>query len=622
MNKVNILPVCTGCDWDTVVDNCGSQIWPLSTQDEYDSLLKYASIFGVSLKKITKKHIRKKHIEKSEHSDYYLNKSSSNYVIANKEFETIAKLYAHLTNSKYLLTDNTSDLYQFTGAAVWIVARNFLDKLDSELLIKLQGKESIPGLLVVNDNTSIRKQLLLSSAALHLNTLDPKSKNNIISFDGQSDHNLSDYKNIQYFNRLSSSNLVKNAFLNGSNCITIKSHSDGIDSFLGEDLTICPLTDELLKLGKTNKKSIYCIETGKCYRHMLPTEDAIKSNLTLSCNKIRTKILILTICHGILGKKGLYDPIFSLFDQILARGIVGSILIPWGVVGTTNNTITNLLNTLESKKILGRSVSLHNISSIKNSSRVLYLLFGDNRITLKESNSAAFKPLKRRNLPSQKKQNDNYDSVGAAFLGSFLSNASSVKDRHLSELALKALEGVTLYRHVGSNGIPVEDQENKIGEVMRGAVLDYIAAQGVMISHSWVSLVEYRSIQRKDYCISCHALVDEEVSQFHDITLSPRAVSYCRNCGIIKDAPFKSNIKITKKGNYLHLKNCVVRGEWAAIGHINCQDESLNTSFLWPTGSNGLPKEKIKLRMKVPPGGIYFSFAIIDRASLSIATCI
>jgi hypothetical protein len=551
-------------------------IWSVKTQSELNGLQKLAKVFGSSLKKVT--------------GEFGYSKSIEEEVVGlGKEVEKSGLLYAHLTKRKYRSAENIKDLSAGNIPSIVVTKTQFLDNELLEFLYtpRTTGKQS-PGIICSDDPQLLRQQVLVRSAAAHL------SENlNSLRIDVIPSLPINHLKKLGYeiVGGKASPQKVRDAIGNGAGLLRISTHSDGIDTKLGKDLTLCSMLDL-----QTKPNEIYsptCHATQFCHRHKVSLKEILQSDKLVSPEGVVAGIFILHCCAGLRLPSGYIDVNWSLGPRFFNSSSLGAILTTWELVITTPAQTDILTRNLSAGVSVGKALALFNNSNeAKKFGRNRMCLLGDPRVRIpvRESNSidleqravvinknAKFKETTHAK-PSPDLKTEFFD-----FCFTNLKNLTS--DEQEVSIINQVLAKISEYE-IGSFRIPdMVDNSAKLS--MQIAIMNYILDHRSQFYHAWLLLADKFSTRNSTRtCQICKQMTNITKVRIKLSKEFSRNLIMCPNCGILKDSPSSFNLELLLKDKTIKLigklpqKNCTIKVV-AATSDDNW------TKWDWPSDGNG-----------------------------------
>lgn len=250
-----------------------------------------------------------------------------------------ARLYAHLTRRRYRYARRLTDVLGKRPPAVVVTT---LDRVDSDLLEWLYPVVprvgSVPGIVCARDAPSLRRQVLLRSAAAEFRGPAGHSRVDVIP---SLQIGRTRMNGAEILGGRASPHAIRAALARGAGVLTIRTHADGMDAFLGSRLTLCPM--DQLPTGADPERSPRCWATGVCHRHPGTVGSVLRSGVVISPDGFSARVLVLDVCRGLLPADGPLDPAWGFLYRMLHSPLIGAILTPWEIT-ISDFTLTDVLS--------------------------------------------------------------------------------------------------------------------------------------------------------------------------------------------------------------------------------------------------------------------------------------
>lgn len=518
-----------------------------------------------------------------------------------KDLSEHARIYAYLTDRKALITDTIEDWKptKFKGVVLTLSHR-----LSPNLFERLyeQGGDNAPGLIYANTKETLYDVLiikaLLSRFSLHLNS-------NKFVF-----HETKPSDKLEEVHKLMTQN---------NDVLSIHTHADGLDVFLGEKMLCC--MENLPKQFDVNL-SPSCFKNNYCHRVELPFEKALKSNRILFPSQIQAKLLFLHVCWGISLRPHAIESCWGFAQQLLNNNKIGAILTTWKVMALTGKDKSlEILNLLESGKNLGEAVAYYNqLDEIKEQNATICLL-GDPK---------TFVNIKPQLRPSSKNRDVNmlYDKtfiVDISFLRNFvLKQIIDSKDDYQQSLLNDIFQFISLYELAFNTGSDPEGSANNFGYQIRHLFFEFLFTKTYLPRNSWYVFEDKSTIvDESESCFQCGEKTVSRISTLRISHAKQRYTTLCPCCGLIRDTPIHfKNLKFKHAEKKLH-----ITGDWPSItphtyaGIILFHPiKKFKRKYIWPTDEKtGIPIPTIPIPTSFKAKGhLYLSFFFMEGCNQSV----
>ncbi|HEU0080085.1 MAG TPA: hypothetical protein VFQ76_20730, partial [Longimicrobiaceae bacterium] len=446
----------------------------------------------------------------------------------------LAPLYAHLTGRSWSVADDERSLRALPAPTVVVTSARFLSSTLLDQLYPHESGDPAPGLVFGHTFEELRREVLVRSAAAGLR--------GPLTLRSAEFYALSRAEPVHTPARRVLSGEVTAAEVRArasadAGVLTVVTHSDGIDAYAAGDLTVCRMDRPTLFV---DRRRPYCLETGVCFRHGMPVEDFVRSGRMLSPDEFRCRVLVWGTCYGLLCEDGTLDPCSSLLARFLANPRIGAIATSWGAVMLNRRVLSPLVEALARGTNLGDALGFFHRSALARTLGVRLCLLGDPRAALPRARpqDRAMRPATR----APRREADGVDWGELTFLRAYLGHATLSAVGTLQRLGQAALEAVTVYEYLALRGLRLEGEESAAGPSLRRAVIEFLTRRGPVISIDWGALTaNVRSLPRSA-CPSCGLAVAATVHRLRVPNASPRRLRSCPRCGVVEDAPVRSDL--------------------------------------------------------------------------------
>ena len=551
----NILFVDTISDEDFLALN-GEPVWTVKNLSELGELQKLAKIFGSTVKKVT---------GRAEN----LIPGKEVVVGFGKETREAGLLYAHLTKRIFRSIESKKELFNDKMPAILIIDPQLIDvELLEFLYTPRKDIISVTGLIFSENPEQLRRQVLLRTAAAHLNG---ELESFRIDVHPTLQFGHKEWTGVEFMGGMASSNTIRAAVGRGTGLLTISTHSDGVDTKLGKDLTLCPM----LEIPKTTSMffSPVCQTTQFCHRHHLSVSEFLRSDKLLPPEDIAARIFIFNSCYGLRLQSGMIDIGWSLARRFSNSSSLGAIVTTWEVVITKANQTAFLAHNLLEGMSVGEAVALYNKSSeAKILGRHRLCLLGDPRVKLPavqfnpgesgKSKTAQKEKGRERNNPDAKRSEkiDIIESISKIPLSQveFFDVCFTFLVRHIfndHELLFinRALTKIGEYKESIRKKSSKKYIEARRSEMLL-AILNHLIDQNSLFYSTWIPLTDkfstYTSVEKCKVCQQPVTITNAKIKLSKTFL---RRLVICPNCGIIEDSPAALKLEISLDNQTLKL---------------------------------------------------------------------
>lgn len=592
----------------------GDPVWPVANEAEFSLLSRFADKFGGFV------------AEASELRAEVNSASKGVVLVLDPHLEDDARLYAHLTSRYTRLATGSAD----RDAGLKLADDGSLDLSDVEILFLAPAQLTIdflrelyassrrfaPGLVIGRSDAKLRQHLLIRTAATRIT---PRRGLSLLEFSVHASGPQEFVEGHKRFGQEAAKAELRAALMAGSEILSLQTHSDGIDAFFGKTLSLCPIDHSVLA-GAANRRP-YCVETQKCFRHNLSLEEVIQSDYLISPSQIAGRVLILFVCYGVLGERGVADRWYSLLTSLLNSPTIGAVIATWGVIAPSHNALRTLYRALATSGTLGSAVAKFNRSADAAQSNVTFAVFGDPGIRLSSSTRTILKKLTIAPKPCGKASTRREQRTAAsdiAFLSSYMTNAALNCPESLLPIMNVALQQAETYKHLLLNGMAVEGFPSSPGPPLRKALTEFLIRRGVTISIDWLNLAECRRKVGLHVCQGCNANATRYRAPLRGPGSHARELIYCGNCGVIRDAPWGFSAALIFDGDRkLSIAGDVPNG-WSATLRLGSQNDSESRGFPWPIDPSGSLHPSFDIPSEGPQLVNRLSLILMRGASLAV----
>jgi|GEM_PF-2481246 len=619
-----ILPIAFSPDDLFCVNSESRAVWPIRSREDHQALAQITELFGAEMKEVNSQPGKTR-------------AGLEDVVGLGEDVEDAARLYAHLTNRRFRPAINL-DALMLQGVPTVIVTQS--SSLKSELMEFLYEPRRngwATGIIAASTTEGLYRQVLVRAAAAVLRV---PTKTIRIDFSPELPISRTVADGQEVLGGKASADEIKAALGRGADLLTAYTHSDGIDAYLGPELTLCPMgfnpveADEML--------SPRCIVTGMCHRLANTTVKAgLRSGAFLSPHALSARIFIWNTCYGLLPPDGMVDPAWGLGSRLIESASIGALITTWEISITEDGHTEKLSRDLMRGIPCGDALARFNRSqdSRRFGSHRLCLI-GDPRVQLmaqmsgglkrsfseaphrvqlqtlrRDSASHHIKPTKLSDLTF--KFNRGRTSLLRECLSLLVSEASD--KQFLTER--ETLGSIRDYDRAAQLQEPLEDVANAVGQTMRSAILKCVFKRGKLFD-VWMPVANnYKSLKPSHRCFVCGKKTNTTIAHFPLPQWSSRRISICPRCGVIDDSPHNSQFTFSLSDTgVVRLKGSLPAKHWKGGVLLGCPGVADNVGWEWPALANARPERMFSIPDKWPPGLVRVSIVMLWRDQFAIVT--
>ncbi|MDQ3804002.1 MAG: hypothetical protein M3416_09260 [Acidobacteriota bacterium] len=577
----------------------GRPVWPVCTEEEREALSQLASLFGFSLKSVPRNPGRG------------VDACTEEVVGLGREVEFHAQLYAHLTGRRFRLFETFEELA--SGGSRPTVLLTLHQRLTPSVMDYMSTADAgmIPGIISADSLDALRLQVLLRSAAASL--CGPVEIPRIDVQPLLPEGGFYEPGRVIVGGKASRDALIA-ALKQGAGVLTIDTHSDGVDAYLGPELTLCPM-DRVHPKAST-EKAPFCHPTGVCYRHKIPVTDARQANLLFSPDSISARVLILNSCRGVLLPGGLIDPLWGFAWRLCQNPAIGAVVMTCEMLLHQAPVSNPLSRDIASGMPVGRALAQFLGARESRSLGHRMCLFGDPRVRATSRARRGQSSLREKRPPRIKRERvSGSDRSDLGLLRGCLTYGRRSESKTRARFAAAALRAVTKYEYAAWTGGQLEGAATAPGPKMRQAVLRYLLSRGELFE-DWIKFgAFYRAIRGRRGCPNCGEPVKSYMASFRIPNVPDRRLDTCTYCEIIQDAPAGVDFSLTAvDGTALQISGKLPTENWTA--GIITTSWHVDRMWEWPAGPSGSPAVVYEPPGGLPPRQVYIAVFMLWEANV------
>ena len=308
---------------------------------------------------------------------------------------------------------------------------------------------------------------------------------------------------------------VRAALAAGASVLTLQTHSDGVDAFLGNKLTLCPMGSWPVSAPKL--MSYRCTDSLFCHRHDEPLDVMIASSKRLMPQEIKCDVLILDVCWGMQPSGSFVDPRWGFGIQLIVSGNVGTLITTWQNAISNHGAVEYVTQAVAMGQPVGQVVAEYNSLKQSRETGHRFAIFGSpSHCTTSEQASEMSKSLhSNKEFMRIVGQGVARRSSEAAF------NTSKALERELCES--------------GSTSESIADR-----------FLDLVIAAPESIEHFWLPYARPYVEDEGHACeyhagyVPCNVII----ARFDLPWIASRRLRYCPYCALTEDAPLDAALSL------------------------------------------------------------------------------
>jgi hypothetical protein len=603
----SLLLVAPGLGGTCLVAENGSPAWPLADLEDAAAVGRIAEVFGATL---SWTHATERAREPTAPAEVVAALGAT--------FRDAARLHSHLTGREVRYADDFASLVQGRRPAVVVTGP---DALTTELLDWLYDSDdhSAPGIICAGPGAPVLRQVLVRAAAAVLSGTEPAVLREV--FPTLPLSTLRD----ELTDVVGGAACVakrRQMVTRGSGVLTVMTHSDGVDAFLGPGLSICamPMTGD--RPGPSAAPR--CALTGFCHRHELPVSEVLASNTILAPDSFVAQVLVWDVCFGVMPAGSVVDPRWGIGQRLIGSALIGALLTNWQIVLSSPEHASGLGREIATGVPVGEALQRFNRIAPRRDRSHRMCLFGDPRVRLP--------PCERPQLPdnpARGKQSAYTRQAEQPTPSSLLRLAMAEAVRagpdnpHVAfaHLALHAIRETEVAAARG--GLPRAPAG--LRATMRTTVLHYALRRGKMLE-SWLPFAQ--DLQRMAYrtCPVCGRRAEQIRAMLRTEPAIARRLLLCAICGVLEDAPDASDVGFTLDDRKLTLRGSL-SSETVTVGVLVASSYGADTIRLdWPCTPDGMLAPDSVLPRRLPPGPLRLSlffvwdttFAVVSRMTRDV----
>lgn len=587
-----VLPVAEHSDGECLIAADGAPVWPLGSEDNWAAVERVATVFGGQLQRVPARKGTARHLSKEA------------VVALGADADSAALLYAHLTQRRFRTALNLDTLKQSECPSIVVTTPEHLSIELLDWLYNRSGR-SAPGIICGDAGARLRRQVLVRAAAATL--CGPL---NIIRSDVFPTTSIAAIRKpgFEILGSEASASERHLAVARGAGVLTIMTHCDGVDAFMGADLTLCGM--EQMPNDISDSEAPWCRLTGFCHRHNIPVSQVIGSATLFPPEEIAARVFVWDVCWGVMPVGSWVDPRWGIGVRLMDSAAIGAILTTWQIVMSSPEHANRLSRMIAAGVPIGVAVARFNASRESRMRHHRMCLLGDPRVQLPVV--PVQQPPPARPKRSQIRQPTDSEQIKQLALLRLSMADAKQRTSHgpRAMFAAKALEAVEAFETAVSKGVPVAALHPQLGNNMRSAVLDYALSRGKLLEN-WMPFMRSCRAKAPRPCPVCNRKADTLEAIMRPPGVYPRRLVICALCGVVEDAPTGSSMRIELASRHIHLHGILPQERWATGVVIGSSYPTDSVQMIWPATSEGTLAPSVELPETWPAGPLRISTVIV-----------
>lgn len=516
-----------------------------------------------------------------------------------------ARLYASLTGRSFATAADVPALSQMPDVSVVVLTTQRLQgKLLQHLYVERRDLQATaPGLLVAPGQDALIEVVLRAAASLALSDQEGAGRSFLFpreAFDHQRQGGD------LFVGSLATNEVMDEALAAGSAILSIHSHSNGFDTWIGETRLLCPFSERFPADGIS--ATPLCVENGRCSRFpsFPPVERLRKQGRLVAPAVLAGRIVLVYSCGVLKVAEDLIDPRYGLAVQLAGQSNLGTLITTWHSEreDASRTALNSLFNELSSGLTVGEAVARFSRTPLARYYATSLCILGDPAYRIPSLQGARHLPEASLNHPD------------------VLWNTMVAGDV-LSRVRLLT-EGIRAALDEGAD-LPPERVDctlkalSDVGQAPTQAAVGIASKTVADLIARWPWLDDFllakgRVGQSDDTCrcASCGA-----PARRYDLLFDPargvsnRSVLDCTSCGEIHNVPKCSRLRLDERR--LPLGKLALEGVASdAVASVSYLSFEYSTSVTtpWPTGADGRLLEEIDIPTELPAGPILCKVAV------------
>jgi hypothetical protein len=606
MPRFNTVLLVSGCrEADCLMAADGSPVWPLCSSDDISAVQQLATVFGA----------RVQWVGASAGTARPL--SAEDVLALGPDACSAARLYAHLTRRRHRVAENLDALVRTECPSVVVTTPEYLTPELLDWLYNQPGRTA-PGIICADRGAPLLRQVLVRSAAAAL--CGPLTVTCTEIFPTMPALGFRD-AGTEVLGSETSALERRQALSRGAGVLTISTHSDGIDAFMGTDLTICARNRVMEGIGLSAAPR--CRLTDFCHRHETSVAHAIQTAALFPVDQIAARVFVWDVCFGVMPAGSVVDPRWGIGARLLESPRIGAILTTWQIVLSSPDHAQRISRLIASGVPVGVAVKRFNASHEAQAHNYRMCILGDPRVMLPRvqvSRLPKLRPNRVRHLPNSRPDDIRQLSLLRLCM---LDAKGTASTGPRTSIASHALEAIDAFEVTAAKGPPLSAQLLEAENEMRISVLRYVFSRG-KIFENWLPFARHLRASPLSRCPVCERKAHTLHAVMHPSGVTARRLAICPICGVLEDAPTTSDLGFILDGRRIHLRGNLPQERWMAGVLIASSYYPESIGLMWPPMNDGTPAPYMDLPQRWPLGPLRISvifvwdanFAVISRMAM------
>lgn len=583
---------------DVLVDRSGAPVWPIRDGGDLEALSRIAAVFAASCLPTSAAPARAEA------------RSSAETVVAlGEEAAPLGRLYAHLTRRRYRLERQAQRVVRHRPAVVVTL----LDHLSAELLHSLyEPIGALPGIICSATLPMLRRQVLVRSAAAGLGGPVQRPRIDVLPHADAPWYRAGGW---EVLGNAAAPESIFDALRAGAGILTVQTHSDGMDAYLGSHLVVCPMDRVPLH---PDARTPLCHATGCCHRRNQPVQTVVRSKTFVSPESFAARILVFDVCYGILPAGGVVASEWGIGPRLLDSASIGAVVTSWEVSFTNPADAHHLASLAASGLPVSRAMQ----QARKNLPLKRMCLFGDPRLRLPKITAlpptpfARPKALRRAVSGTASLAATSRMIAEVCFLRSAVARAA--RTTAIAQVAADAIDALTAYERVLVAGHRTTETAAQTATQMRRSVIAFLSQRGwADWMEDWAPLGTTVERRKPRTCWSCGNVCRVYGAAFRIAGAPSRRMTVCPMCSVIEDADEDSDIRLRIIDEQLVIEGTLPESDWDASALLWSLQPADSHHEPWPCLDSGQPSPALRPQ-RWPIGPLRVSFVLMTGTTLSL----
>ena len=566
-------------------------VWPLFNNRQYQMLVRLAARCGAS---VTEVRGQARTLAAADETVLY----------HPRDLSEVAHIYAHLTRRKATPLEHVS---QLRDATVLLTTYESLSLDWIERLYADPLSISVPGIICLTDRSTALEQCLYNAASAHLT--GPHSNKDIL-VNPLCDMDVLECGSSIVAGVKAPKDKILDLLSADVGLKMVITHSDGVDAFFGEHLTMCGILDRRWESWIPNPR---CIETGWCHRQNVAVEETLNAGGLVSPSIIQSWILFWGVCWG-LSVNSRMNTQWNITRYFAASRIAPAIITTWGVeIFSAQLYLTLAAHALGGMPV-GELTRRLTLSSPGRQNQLRLCLMGDPRVRLPARNQAPVTLNVDKYVPIHAPTSQlrlTGDPAKLEFLKVLAVDEATADGKH-GQAARALLNALATSLNITQSRTP-----HASVNVIQSLVMQYVTQTGLYLLRRWMKFAPYQPLDDAEAAVCSWCLPEVRKTRRFIGTIFDlkRRFSVCSLCGTVEDTPYRSKLNVfVEQKRTLRLQGIPQSQQWAGQIVIIPQVRSEHFSIPWQRKPDGMPVTEMRIEQNMPIGqldvGVVFMFEL------------